>query len=138
MYLSATYYFQTRLSLASAIFPLGIFDYIGSIAAVIVVLFVSYRILDKIPIISSFLSWFGKNSLIVLCAHLIEMVALPFQSVISFALSMIGISSQVLSAILVFVTKVLWCSVSIVIVHKIKFLGWIFNASKKDKTIVKL
>ncbi len=135
LYLCLTYYFQTNLSLARAYLPFGLFDYIGSTAAVMVVLFISYQMLIKISLVNTFLAWFGKNSLIVLCFHEIEMVGLPFQDVVDFGLSIMGISSQLLSVILVFVAKTLWCCASIVIVYKIKLLSRVFNVSKKTKTI---
>lgn len=56
LYLSVTYHFQTRLSLVKAFFPFGILDYIGSIAAVIVVLFVSHHVLNEIPTVNTFLA----------------------------------------------------------------------------------
>lgn len=99
----------------------------GSTAAVIVVLFVSYRVLDKIPLVNTFLAWFGKNSLIVLCFHLIEMAALPFQSVIDLGLSIVGIDGFGLSEILTFIIKVLWCCLAIWIVNKSILFRWAFN-----------
>ena len=78
------------------------------------------------------MAWFGKNSLIVLCSHEIEMVGLPFQDTVDLCLSIAGIHSQLLSVVLIFIAKILWCGVSIVIVHKIKLLGWIFNIYPKD------
>lgn len=127
LYLCVSYYFNSVLGLVAASYPLGLFDYIGSTAAVIVVLFVSYQILDKIPLVNTFLAWFGKNSLIVLCFHLIEMVALPFQSVIDYGLSIVGINIFGLSLILTFIAKVLWCSLAIWIVNKSRVLRWVFN-----------
>lgn len=127
LYLCVSYYFNNVLNLVSASYPLGVFDYIGSIAAVIVVLFVSYTILNKIPLVNTFLAWFGKNSLIVLCFHLIEMAAVPFLSVIDFGLSLVGIDVFSLSIILTFAAKVLWCCFAILLVNKSRILRWVFN-----------
>lgn len=103
----------------------------GSTAAVIVVLFVSYWLLDKVPFVNTFLAWFGKNSLIVLCFHLIEMTAVPFLSIIDFGLSLVGIDVFDLSIILTVVAKVLWCCFSIGFVHRSKMLRCIFTAHGK-------
>ena len=130
-YLGVSYYLKNTLSLASVSYKLGIFDYIGSTAATIVILFISYQILNKLPIINSFLSWLGKNSLIILCFHLIEMVALPFQSAIDFGLSLIGINIAALSDFLTLLTKVLWCCFAIWLVNKSKTMSWIFTPKRR-------
>ena len=135
LYLCVSYYFNNVLGLVAASYPLGLFDYIGSTAAVIVVLFVSYQIFDKIPLVNTFLAWFGKNSLIVLCFHLIELTALPFQSVIDFGLSIVGIDVFGLSVILTFIAKVLWCSLAIWIVNKSRVLRWVFNKNEVYKHV---
>ena len=132
LYLTVTYYFQIRLSLATANLPFGVLDYIGSTAAVIVVLFVSYQLLDKIPLVNTFLAWFGKNSLIVLCFHLIEMAAMPFKSVIDFGLSIMRIDIFGLSETITFIVKVLWCCFAILAVYKSKMLRWVFNIKTKN------
>lgn len=133
LYLCVSYYFNNTLGLVAASYPLGVFDYIGSVAAVIVVLFISYCFLDKIPLVNTFLAWFGKNSLIVLCFHLIEMVALPFQSTIDFGLSIVKINIFGLSEILTFIVKVLWCCLAIWGINRSRVLRWIYNVASCKK-----
>ena len=120
---------STSLMVGGSLISLRMYGslYRGSNAAVIVVLFVSYRLFDKIPLVNTFLACFGKNSLIVLCFHLIEMTAIPFQSVVDFGLSIVGIDVFGLSVILTVFIKVLWCCLAIWIVNKSVLLRWVFN-----------
>lgn len=126
VYLYVSYQNDCRLGLVSASYKLGLLDFAGSIAATIVVLYGSCYGFNRIPLVSIFLSWFGRNSIIVLCFHLIEMAALPFQSVINFGLSAFGISSSMLSGGLTIVAKVLWCCFAIGCVHSSKMMSRIF------------
>lgn len=132
IYLSVSYYTNNILGLAVASFKLGVLDYIGSVGAVVVVLYFCYRVLDKIPKVNSFLQWFGKNSLIVLCFHNIECVALPFQSGINYVLNILGANYFWLSVMLTFVVKVLWSCLAIIMVYKSRTLRWIFNIKEKS------
>lgn len=53
-----------------------VIDIIGGISGTSLVLFLS-QCMERIPLISSGLRWFGRNSLAVLCLHLIELTCIP-------------------------------------------------------------
>ena len=50
-------------------FPRGIVDYLGSMAAVYAVLYISKRILSHIRYVGDFLCFFGENTMLLICIH---------------------------------------------------------------------
>lgn len=61
----------------------GILDIIGSIGGCLTVLIISYQISLHSKIFSAALSFFGKNSLIVLCVHIVELSMLPWNELLA-------------------------------------------------------
>lgn len=126
LYVVLTFVFPPRLSIAAAKMPKGPLDYIGSTAGTIVILWISH-ILSRVSIMRGFLSWFGKNSLIVLCFHLIEFTIIPFGHCIDLFLSKIGLYSWILSCLLTFLIKVIWACCSICVVYRVRPLRFVFG-----------
>ncbi len=50
-------------------FPRGIVDYLGAMAAVYAVLYISKKILSPIRYVSDYLCFFGKNTMLLICIH---------------------------------------------------------------------
>lgn len=126
LYVVLTFVFPPNLSIGVAKMPKGPLDYLGSTAGTIALLWISH-ILSRVSIIRLFLSWFGKNSLIVLCFHLIEMTIIPFSHRIDLFLSRIGLYSWILSCLLIFLVKVLWACCSIWVVYRVRPLWFVFG-----------
>ena len=74
--------------------------------------------------ISNILQWYGKNSLVVLSFHIIELDLIP-AAIILQKLKSFGISAF-LSMLILIIIKIIWVSMGIVIVHHISFLKRIF------------
>lgn len=60
----------------------GWIDFIASICAAIVIISLSRYICDRSLIFRRILGWFGRNSLIILCFHIIELNVLPIAAFI--------------------------------------------------------
>lgn len=134
-YVVLTFVFPPRLSIAAAEMPKGPLDYLGSTAGTIVILWLSH-ILSRVSVLRLFLSWFGKNSLIVLCFHLIEMTIIPFHGGIDLFLSKIGLYSWILSELLTFLVKVIWVCCSIWVVYRLKPLRFVFGIKNPRKATI--
>ncbi|MCR5097713.1 MAG: acyltransferase family protein [Lachnospiraceae bacterium] len=53
-------------------YPRGLVDYFGSPFAIFTVILCSILIISHIPVVSTYLSFIGKNSLVMLCAHAVD------------------------------------------------------------------
>ncbi len=53
-------------------YPRGLVDYFGSPFAIFTVILCSILVISHIPVVSTYLSFIGKNSLIMLCAHAVD------------------------------------------------------------------
>ena len=106
-------YANGRMSIVSSSYPNIIINVIGSIAATYVVIRFS-RWIEKIgkSLAYRYLLFWGRNTLIVLCAHLTELNCLPWSKV--YAL----IDSRPIGLIIVFCLKVLWAILAVLLVNK--------------------
>lgn len=108
-------------------------SYTFGVLSLIIAISISYfkTIISKFIVrylknISRFLSFLGKNTLIILCFHLIELDFIPW---INYA---IGITkNSVLQYICIYIMKMIWALIAILLVHKIKFLRQIYVGSAK-------
>ena len=101
------------MDIAQNRFPLGPIDFIGGgLSALCVILIVKY-FYEKYDckILSKGLTWFGRNSLIMLCFHLIELNCIPWSRL----LSVVGITDHLF--IPIFLLKVTWCVVCVFFVN---------------------
>lgn len=127
MYLYLLFHFDKNLSLAGARFLFWPVDYVCSTAASIVVLWGTYQIMPFFMRLNRILAWFGANSLIVLCFHLIEMNCIPFWRIVDFGLSLAGIESWAISGLITYAFKIIWAGCAIVIVKRLKIMRWVFG-----------
>lgn len=127
IYLGVCLYIDDCLSIASATFPLGPVDFLGATAASFVVFWFSYRIVSVIPMLERFLIWFGKNSLIVLCFHLIELTCIPIESVIELGVSFLGIQQWFVLEFLTYTAKIIWSCGAIYVVRRNRILCYVFE-----------
>ena len=127
IYLCLCFYFDTRLSLASARFPFGPLDFICPTAASVVVFRISHRLMPRIPKLKDLLSWLGKNSLVVLCFHLLELKWIPLGETVSFYLELAGVENKLICGIFIYIAKILWACCAVLLVKRITLLRHIFG-----------
>lgn len=74
-----------NMSIVRNCYPNGAFDFIGGGCGTICVIIIARYLLVNVGLekVWNILIWFGKNSLIILCVHLIEMDFFPYQKVFS-------------------------------------------------------
>ncbi|MGC4017981.1 MAG: acyltransferase family protein [Muricomes sp.] len=70
-----------HIELSMRDYPLGIFSFVEAIAASIVVITLS-RMLDNGKLISKGISWFGKNSMLILAVHCLELMYMNWNELI--------------------------------------------------------
>lgn len=101
------------ISMVSSSYPNPIINILGSITATYIIICVSQWI-EKVGRgeIYHYLLFWGRNTLIVLCAHLTELNCLPWSWV--YAL----IDSRPIGLIVVFCLKVLWATLAVLLVNK--------------------
>ncbi len=88
----------------------GIVDLIGSLCASGVIIFISYLLFSqKFRYLNRYLSYIGKNSLIFLCAHFIELRTFPWWQIVNSILK--DSYSDIKAIYLKIVLKILWASV---------------------------
>ena len=64
--------FGGEMSLAMQIYPLGVIDVLGGVAATVVVMYFSRLIDQHIAPVSRFMQWIGRNTLVIFCMHIVE------------------------------------------------------------------
>ncbi len=89
---------------------------------------VSAQMFEKLPKIDASLKWFGRYSLIILCFHVVELTFVPWKEIWAMA----GIERGLISGCLTFLGKVVWCSLGVCLVLRVRPLASIFGAEKKD------
>lgn len=97
----------------------GWIDFFVSIVASLFVISVSVYVSRSCPITRSFFRFFGKNSLIILCFHMIEMAVLPlgeWNAKLSEALSL----NALWSVILLIVLKIAFCAIAVSVWNALK------------------
>ena len=110
--------------LVSNFFGNGFMDIIGACSASYLIILVCKKVIIKIDRISNILQWYGKNSLVVLAFHIIELDLIPAAIVIQ-KLKSLGFTSF-FPMLLLILLKILWASLGIVLVNHIPFLKRIF------------
>ena len=110
----------------------GAIDFIGSLCGCWWILMLAKYLIQKIPGISTLLGYLGRYSLLVLCAHLIELNTFPWNSMIQ------GIFPQ-LSEKTVWYTmitgKLLWSIIFAVLLSKWKVTRMLFGYNRKQKVL---
>ena len=101
----------------------GWFDFFGSIAASVVVIVISKKISESNEWIKRALQFFGKNSLVIMCIHFIDIEVISssikqFSSTITDLLSL----NENHSMILLIMMKVLYVTIVVVVINQIKSL----------------
>lgn len=97
----------------------GWLDFLISIAASLFVICLSVRLSCGVTLIRSFFLFFGKNSLIILCFHMIEMAVLPIGEWNARLSSLLSLNA-LWSVILLIVLKILFCTLAVLIWNAVR------------------
>ena len=103
------------LSIARNSFPNGFFDVIGSVCGSICMILISGAI-ARVQVFHV-LSWFGKNSLIILCVHLVELNVIPWNQIANL---IFRVKEPIILYVLLM--KFFWCTLVTILVLKLKVL----------------
>lgn len=111
----------------------GLLDIITSLCGTYVIVLISKWICKKSRIIKQVLSFYGRNSLIVLCFHTVELDLFQWSTVTDYLQTnaMFTVNGSIM---VVFVLKVIWCTVMIFAVNHIPILKGIFFQKKNKRT----
>ncbi len=104
----------------------GFLDVIGAVSATFLILKFSGFLERKCTAIAKLLSFYGRNSLIVLCFHLVELNTFPWSIVL-------GKFSYRAGTAIVYFGKILWSLCMIYVVKHIPPLRWVYCAQYKKK-----
>lgn len=118
------YIFRISLSVARNYFGLGPVSVIGAVLVSYSIIF-CFKWLEKFDLIRKIFVWFGTNSLIILCFHLLDLKFLPWHYMYTL-LDMIHIPGIAQFAI-IFALKILYVSICTLIVLRIKWIAKIFG-----------
>ena len=119
------------ISLAMNIYPQGLLSIVGGIAGSMFFIALSKAIERHIELISRFLQWIGRNTLVIFCMHLIE------DNVIRYDLVLGGIQNAMgdVSWVLVFLFRMIVIIVLCSIVYIIPGLNKVYFPQKRKKKI---
>lgn len=128
LYLALCFATKSRLSMAGARLPHGVLDILCPIAATAVILCFFHSVVSRFSRLEDALAWIRKNSLIVLCFHLIDL-SLPIRGGIHMMLSLVHLDSYLLAGLLTYLVKVAWGCLAIIVVYRVKPLRYVFSIS---------
>lgn len=131
-YLTLCYSTNKKIAVVDAVFPWWVIDFVGSTAATVCVLYVSRIICRITRVTKRFLVWYGRNSLIVLCFHLMELFLFQRKIVRSFIAQFGTLSPLVL--VIVYAAEIIWTCAGVVAAHKVKALRYVFTVNYTKAT----
>lgn len=116
---------EATLSLTQAAFPNGILDLIGAVIGSYILITVSQSIDNHCFKLAEILEYYGKNTLIVLCAHIIELSVIPWDEK-WMQLNEKGIP-YILQVWIILGVKIIWATMWVVVINKITILSNVFH-----------
>ena len=108
----------------------GLFSILVGICGTYIILLISKFISRNLNIFAKILGFYGKNSLIVLCFHLIEYTMIPWTKFYGL-MGDKGINI-VLTYIIAALIKITFCTLGVFLVHHVNFLSKIFSVRSKE------
>lgn len=122
-----SFYYGGHMYLVGCYFGNGFLDIIGALCGTFIILLVSRLIERYTKYISKFLQFLGRNTLPILCFHLIELNTFPWWKVDELCNQLnYGHSVRV-----ILVLKYLWMLIAVLIVNVIPILRNIFSLEKR-------
>lgn len=107
----------------------GLFDVIGAVCATYIVLLLSKAIEKKLNIIAKILNFYGKNTLMILCFHLIDLDTFPWE-VMTNSLHITGTRS---GSLLVLAGRIVWVTIAVLLANKIPIIKNVFSEKQNGK-----
>jgi len=117
-----------KVNMARNLFKYGVFDFIGALCGAYIVLIICKLIDNKriLPsVIINMLCFYGRNSLIVLCFHFVELEMFPWSRFQNLLLNT-GLSYWVFVIIKILI-KIFIVNFAVLIIRRIRFLRKIFS-----------
>ncbi len=121
-----TAYYGGRLYMVGNTYGNGLLDVIGSFCAVFTIVWISMLIEKFIPVITKFFGFIGKNTLIILCTHIIEMNVFPW-------LLLYNIFNIPRNWEIALIFRIALIAVMSFIIYWIPFINQIYYPSKRKK-----
>lgn len=111
-----------RLSVCNANYPDPFLNIVGGGAATYVLIYMMRELEQKKALkkIRAFLNFLGRNSIVVLTFHLIETKIIPWRFMYRF------VQIPIIAFLLIYILKIIWATMWIIIVNKIKILKKVF------------
>lgn len=115
-------FLNLNMSMVKCQFPNPIMNILGAIAATYLLLILGQKI--ERTKLGKFLAWCGRNSMIILSMHLIEMEVIPWRD----AARYLGVNvSSVPVLIGILLLKLLFILSGVLIAHKLRCLKWVYS-----------
>lgn len=113
-----------RLSMVKNLYENGLLNIIGAICAVYIIIDFS-KWFSKFGYPSKVTRFYGRNSLAILCFHLIELNMFPWYHVENYCMIK-GLNPYIIKSIII-ILKILWSTVLVLLVNRISLFRKIFN-----------
>lgn len=124
--------FGGKMYLVRNYFGNGLLDVVGAFCACYFIVKISGWIEKYAKRICNILAFFGRNSLIILCFHTIELKLIPWDSIKLVFSGITGLNVESIGIIIIIIIlKILWCLVWTCVVLRVPFLKRIFLLSGK-------
>lgn len=124
-----------QINMAKNLYKYGIFSFLGALCGVLVVFAICKKFAEnkKLAKLTNLLCFYGKNSLVILCFHLLELEMFPWKWLRNSLLE-IGLSNWTI-IIVRFGLKMCIATLAIIIVNKFCFLKNIFYSNYNGHNI---
>lgn len=101
----------------------GLLDIIGAVCAFYVIIFISKLLDNKTTLISRILSFYGRNSLAILCFHLIELDSFPWHIITDY----LCITRTRTGTLFLIIVRITFATICVLVVNKIPVLKRVFS-----------
>ena len=106
----------------------GLFDIIAALSTSFLIIKLCQKMKLHFKMFSSIFEWYGKNSLIVLAFHIIELNLFPWNLLIDYMDNLWVIHK--LSMVLIILIKIVWASLGILMVNNCKYLKYCYTGGR--------
>ncbi len=110
----------------------GIFDILAALSTSFIIIKICFLVSSRLIALSKVLKWYGKNSIIVLAFHIIELNIFPWKFFNDWFLYSFNLEAMhsIKGLFCIILLKLAWVTFGVIVVNNIYFLHYLYSGGK--------